>query len=743
MLLHVYASGFMAFPENKPLDLDCSVSQFDYIVGRNGAGKSSFFDAVFFAYFGAQSARIRNDLTSIVHKGDRTATVKVTFSNNGTLYKIIRTYTLNKQGTSGTHKLSVFTADDMDGEWTAVTDGMSVKQGEDVISSILGVDYDTFFSLAAIKQNSITGGTVFTQANSDQRRAILISLFPRLKEWDIYHQIFVDKKTELNQAHTRCTASCDALRSQLDIAQDRVLQAEDAILDIQEQIQTVEAQEDEGSQDSIDDLNRQLATARTKLETTQDEITITRDSLYQAQELVDGTLAKVEMAKKYTATCKALKKLRTGIASDREEADCLSTRITRVENEAKTLDTRHRDATTRILALNDKLNDLKNIRKSYQVAIRNGSGSCPTCGSDVTLDHIQDMKAKCEADIQAARDDYDCLSDQIRSLATQLDDANYSKENLEHQLGNLTRSIHQNTGSLEANQSLIRDMENDLGGETYGTLTALLNDRQESVNALSNKLYTLMDRVSALKNSIRGLEERIENVLNQTSQKDAELQKLHTNLSFSTGQADAAKQQAGTIEQSMKTTQAQLATITDELDVVSLLVDACSEKGIPSHQLGSIITTIEEAQNEFLENIMGDNVFTLHIDQAVALKSGAIRPAMTLTVSTPSGDRPLESFSGGEKVRLTLANLAGLLTAVNMYSNTHIDTLYLDEPFGALDSDAALLVPKLLEELIAQGIVKQIFLVTHNSEMIMHSNSAIMFKDGATTRFAEWDGTRF
>lgn len=59
------------------------------IIGENGSGKSSIFEAVFFALFGAGS---NFNYDTIITKGKKSVYVELDFEVNGNNYKIIREY---------------------------------------------------------------------------------------------------------------------------------------------------------------------------------------------------------------------------------------------------------------------------------------------------------------------------------------------------------------------------------------------------------------------------------------------------------------------------------------------------------------------------------------------------------------------------------------------------------------------------------------------------------------------------
>nr|3AUX_A Chain A, DNA double-strand break repair rad50 ATPase [Methanocaldococcus jannaschii]3AUY_A Chain A, DNA double-strand break repair rad50 ATPase [Methanocaldococcus jannaschii]3AUY_B Chain B, DNA double-strand break repair rad50 ATPase [Methanocaldococcus jannaschii]3AV0_B Chain B, DNA double-strand break repair rad50 ATPase [Methanocaldococcus jannaschii]5DNY_B Chain B, DNA double-strand break repair Rad50 ATPase,DNA double-strand break repair Rad50 ATPase [Methanocaldococcus jannaschii DSM len=108
------------------------------IIGENGSGKSSIFEAVFFALFGAGS---NFNYDTIITKGKKSVYVELDFEVNGNNYKIIREYDSGRGGA----KLY------KNGKPYATT----ISAVNKAVNEILGVDRNMFLNSIYIKQGEI------------------------------------------------------------------------------------------------------------------------------------------------------------------------------------------------------------------------------------------------------------------------------------------------------------------------------------------------------------------------------------------------------------------------------------------------------------------------------------------------------------------------------------------------------------------------------------------------------------
>lgn len=156
---------------NTVLDFNPGIS---LIVGENGAGKSSIFEAISFALFKSYTTKSVNDLVrSNKNIGDKIEMiVRLYFTSNGTEYMVERIMVLTKSGSKPSSNLYKI----VDGKGEILVSGN--KQVDQEIEVILSMDSSTFLNAIHIRQGEISELIDQTPA----KRKKLIGKLLRLEE---------------------------------------------------------------------------------------------------------------------------------------------------------------------------------------------------------------------------------------------------------------------------------------------------------------------------------------------------------------------------------------------------------------------------------------------------------------------------------------------------------------------------------------------------------------------------------
>ena len=140
------------------------------ITGRNGAGKSSFCtDAITWALFGKGSRGSEKESGNYVSVGANSCWVELTFSLNGSTYKVIRSVSVAKSGSSRM-SLNLFVVD-KDGNEIAMSGGR-LGETQEKIEDLLKMSYKTFVSSSMIfqgKADEFTNG----MSNAERKEALI------------------------------------------------------------------------------------------------------------------------------------------------------------------------------------------------------------------------------------------------------------------------------------------------------------------------------------------------------------------------------------------------------------------------------------------------------------------------------------------------------------------------------------------------------------------------------------------
>jgi DNA repair exonuclease SbcCD ATPase subunit len=117
-------------------------------------------------------------------------------------------------------------------------------------------------------------------------------------------------------------------------------------------------------------------------------------------------------------------------------------------------------------------------------------------------------------------------------------------------------------------------------------------------------------------------------------------------------------------------------------DLLAMLVRAYGKSGIPARMVENTVATIESFANDYLGEFSDGLSISLVTQKET--KSGTIRETLDLMVTDALGTRPIERFSGGEKVRVNFSIAIGLARFLSSLGDGQVDSFSIDE-VDALD----------------------------------------------------------
>lgn len=174
-------------------------------------------------------------------------------------------------------------------------------------------------------------------------------------------------------------------------------------------------------------------------------------------------------------------------------------------------------------------------------------------------------------------------------------------------------------------------------------------------------------------------------------------------LGSARNRAAAARAAAGRL----KTLTAAAANAADRSTGVELLRKALVPSGVPHLALETGLHTAAAATNDALLRL-GQQEIRFRCEPA----PGESRTPLTIEARDGAGSglwRPYGTFSGGERMRMDIAQRIGWQTVLGVDCRT----MLLDEGFGALDADATASVMRLLPEVVASGLIDMFLMISH------------------------------
>jgi len=201
--------GFLSYRE--PVELDFTNFELACISGPNGAGKSSLLDAITWALFG--QARRRDD--ALINNQSEAAEVRLTFTYEGNIYRVLRTNPRGKTTLLEFHILQERPEEVADillgkGIWKPLTE-RTLRETQAHIEQTLRLDYDTFVNASFFLQGK---ADQFTQQRAGDRKRILSSILG-LEVWETYRQRTVERRKKIEQELARLDGQLQEINEEL------------------------------------------------------------------------------------------------------------------------------------------------------------------------------------------------------------------------------------------------------------------------------------------------------------------------------------------------------------------------------------------------------------------------------------------------------------------------------------------------------------------------------------------------
>lgn len=239
------------------------------IQGQNGAGKSNFLEAAFFALYGSKALPSHSNLEDVIKNGEDKTKVELTFTHDGGTYVIERSLRQTGNG-SPNHNCSFKTED---GEQIT-----SVTRVENRIEELLRMDATSFLNCAYVRQGEIK----LVEASPGEREEMIDRLL-QLGVLEDYRERASKVRLGVKNARENKSAVLDDVTEDIEALEQENL--ESRIARLSDAIDDLEAKKEEHEED--------LEETEEKMERVDDEIDNLEDYKERIAEL-EGSLETVE-----------------------------------------------------------------------------------------------------------------------------------------------------------------------------------------------------------------------------------------------------------------------------------------------------------------------------------------------------------------------------------------------------------------------------------------------------------------
>src|SRR5690554_6520405 len=163
-------SNFLSYGTRAPV-LDFEQFHVACLSGRNGHGKSALLDAITWALWGEarKSSGSRKPDDELIHIGAQRMQVEFVFDLEGERYRVVRSYTRSPSGKTTRPEQEIGIYEPESGSYRPLT-GASVRETQQQLDRLLGIEYETFINSAFILQGR---SDEFTKKKPGERKEIL------------------------------------------------------------------------------------------------------------------------------------------------------------------------------------------------------------------------------------------------------------------------------------------------------------------------------------------------------------------------------------------------------------------------------------------------------------------------------------------------------------------------------------------------------------------------------------------
>ncbi|QIW90468.1 UNVERIFIED_ORG: hypothetical protein GCAPEGMB_00121 [Vibrio phage V07] len=726
---------------NTPITIKLDEFNKTLITGTNGAGKSTYIEAICFALYGKPFRNIKKtQIVNAVNK--KKLLVEITFQDNKHVYKIVRGIKPNK--------FEIYKDDELIPQEAAVADYQDMLE-----KNILKMNLSTFKQIAVL---GTAGYTPFMLLPAAKRREIVEDLL----DIGIFSDMAALNKVALKQLNEQIKdieADIERRMGELklhiqfqkeqkdnrdgDLAQleARKSEAEAELAPLSFEISQLESQISEDSK-KLRDLKEKLAFELSAAEEEQATELIALDAEHQANiEKVEAEQkAEIDALKaKQTSEQNVIDELNEQAVLDLDKDHSQALIDFDAETKLNTPEAPDADEiaadTSTVLSNKKEITKLKENKGFFE---KNGDCECSTCKQTISSDFAQSVIDMADAQIATLTEETKVLAEKIRAAQAQSKARSEYLSTRASERSALDEKQRTERSTLIKTQSTERMRVVDAQREAMSSLTSKFNEALSLLRNTQSKARSEIVSQHATINAEltkKGASER-ETLTENIGKYQAELAKIladEKNLTskIATIESDIAdvKAKAATEDRTdlIKKLTAEVRDVKKGLQTDmqtkhcrTIVGTLLKDDGVKSMIVRQYIPMINKYINDYLKTMNANYNFVLDEEFNETIKSRG------------RDDFSYTSFSQGERCRIDLALLFAFRDLVSARTGSMTNLLVLDEVFdSAADSDGVDSINQILS-----SIKDNVFIISHSEkhEQSMFDKHIKFAKKGNFTR---------
>lgn len=668
------------------------------VVGNNGSGKSSFCtDAITWAIYGQGSKGTSND--NYVHEGEDYCLVEFSFEQNGNLYKIVRSYNIQK----AKNTVNIFTIND-DGDEIPLSSG-SFRETQKYIEDLLRMSYKTFTASSMIFQNR---SSEFTENMSDMERKEALVAILDIDEWDkigrMANEDALNLRNEIKIKQNDIAHYNEIISNEKSFLKEKE-EVLNKISDIEKKKEKQQSVLDENQKQiyAMDSLEKDLTRKQAEVKSANEKIFENQRRIKEEQTEIEGTNQKIlsyekqkeqsmkilDNKEKIEQAVKDEEKILNEINMFKESQLSFLTEkniLSEIEQKGKdwnaTQKMRLADLTARIQTAEEQSKILSTIPCSSTVA-----SSCPLLAmarkaQDDCQKYLQE-KATIEAEKNPFRFQWKEQNEKVKAIPMVDETVLETKKTLLTEIQQVSRfksaldiaadKINNLMSFIEESKNILKKKKKDID--------VLLEENQKSKETVSS----LYKEISSLSSQKEGFNE-IKNLVDGAKKNLLAYENEEKDFQRDVAKYDTLLEQVKDAKTKVAEKNKEIDKMIDELIYITKMQEACSKKsGVPALIIENAVPELEGIANKVLDKML-DGRLQIRLDTQVETKSKNIQEVLRITVLDTGFARKYETYSGAEKFVVDLALRIAMSKFLTHRAGASIQLFVLDEGVSCADT---------------------------------------------------------
>ncbi len=663
------------------------------VIGLNGAGKSTIFEAISWVLYGPVAARTSAD--QIKREGAETSEpcrVELEFVFEDDQYRIVREMTGKNLAASA----------------TATVNGNIAVSGAETVSKFvqkkLGMDFKSFFTSIFAKQKELNA---LSTMNASERRPLILKMLGIDALDEVTKEIRSDKRHKSSLIEKLSLDLVDKT------GKDKIekYKAETGELNEKQKVMVLSIKQ---VKEKIQTFKKELETLEKKYKNSKNEyekINLRKEQLGEQKTLFENKGKLQEQIKelqnkigKRQASLEEQQKELKGFGDIAKEIKNVEERMDKTDKEIEEIIKIKERKKTLITSLNKSIREIDSKRKNIEKM--GPDASCPTCDRVLGDQHDQLLK-KFDEEKNSKNKEIEIFSKDIL-----IEQEKYEKTIRERQALEKKRDyLQKQQRKKERIDTTIRNTSIELEREKKE-----IEDKEKQKTKIGEVEFDLKE-YGAIKNQVKGLYSKYQSMLDILGEKKDQLGSAKLELEKKEGEKKLIISKIKTLHEKMDELKEFKKRITDEkrnVQNLKMLSDVMSS--FRSHLISRIRPALSLYASDFFSRLTDGKYQEIDIDENY-----------NLMVYDGGNPYEIERFSGGEEDLANLCLRLAISEVITERAGGLFNFIILDEIFGSQDMIRRQNIMKALNSLSSK--FRQIFLITHIEDIKNYMENIILVSE--------------